>query len=80
MSAENLSPFNAPLPSPTSSDHPAIWDLVLADMHERDQIGERKYKQRLKAFDGRDPLVDLYQELLDSVVYCRKMLYEKYGF
>lgn len=55
----------------------AIWDLVITDMHNRDTFGHSKYHTRLHAHDGRDPLIDLYQELLDAVVYTRKMIYER---
>lgn len=43
---------------------------ALDDMHERDAIGVRKYGTRLQPNNGRDPLVDLYQELLDGAVYA----------
>lgn len=67
-----------PLDKPNDSEGPAIWDLVREDITARDTAGTIKYGQRLKPDDGRDPLIDLYQELLDSVVYCRKAIYEKY--
>ena len=50
--------------------------LVIKDMTDRDQWGELKYKTRLQPFNGRDALVDFYQELLDSSVYFRQHLYE----
>jgi hypothetical protein len=62
---------------PQPSGHPAVWDLVLADIAERDRRGEAKYGTRLRPHNGRDALVDLYQELLDAVVYCRQAIYER---
>ena len=64
-------------PMPTPNHHPAIWDLVKADIAERDQIGEKKYGTRLQGFNGRDVLVDAYQEALDLVVYLRQAIYER---
>lgn len=31
----------------------------------------------LQANNGRDPLIDLYQELMDAIVYARQYLEEK---
>jgi len=68
---------NTPEPDPVKNNHPAVWDLVLKDMAERDAIGEQKYGTRLQPHNGRDALVDLYQELLDAVVYIRQTIYER---
>lgn len=45
-------------------------------MEERDQQGAAKYGVRLHPFNGRDALVDLYQELLDASVYAMQAIYE----
>ena len=71
--------FSTPLPPPTDGVGPAIWDLVIEDMIQRDQFGLQKYGKRLRTGDGRDALNDLYQELLDSAVYIRKAIYERDG-
>jgi len=65
-------------PTPIPSASPAVWDLVLEDMKQRDLIGKEKYKVRLQPNNGRDALIDLYQELLDAVAYCRQEIYERY--
>lgn len=64
-------------PPPRRNDGPAIWSLVIQDMQERDVEGERRYGTRLQPFNGRDSLVDLYQELLDAVVYIRQTICER---
>lgn len=64
-------------PQPVPNNLPAVWDLVLADIAERDQIGQVKYNTRLQPFNGRDVLVDAYQEALDLVVYLRQAIYER---
>lgn len=73
--------LNAPEPPPKAptGEHPAVWDLVVKDMVERDRMGEAKYGVRLTPHDGRDTLVDVYQEALDKVVYLRKLIYERDG-
>lgn len=63
--------------APTPNTLPAVWDLVLADMKARDAEGRRKYGTPLQPFNGRDPLVDAYQEALDLVVYLRQAIYER---
>jgi len=45
-------------------------------MEERRQMGFEKYGTPLQAFNGRNSLVDLYQELLDAVVYIRTQIEE----
>lgn len=71
--------MNQKEPAPIKNDQPAVWDLVLADIKERDEIGMQKYGTRLQPFNGRDVLVDAYQEALDLVVYLRQAIYERDG-
>lgn len=55
---------------------PAVWNLVIQDMKDRDQEGVRKYGVRLQPQNGRNILIDQYQELLDAVVYSRSQIEE----
>lgn len=66
-------------PVPTFSDHPACWALVIEDMKDRHEFGMAKYGQPLSPHDGRDSMVDAYQECLDLCVYFRKKIYEVEG-
>lgn len=66
-------------PIPTTNDRPAVWDLVMADMRSRDEVGQQRYGTRLQPHNGRDVLIDLYQELLDAAVYTRQAIYERDG-
>jgi len=68
---------NKPQPAPVKNLHPAVWSLVIADMAERDAVGASKYGTRLQPFNGRDPLRDAYQEVLDLAVYLRQEIYER---
>lgn len=59
-------------PPPVVNEQPAIQDLVIADLEARKQYGLKKYGTLLQAFNGRDALMDAYQEALDRVVYLRQ--------
>lgn len=64
-----------PQPKPNSS--PAIVDLVLADIRERDILGRQRYGTRLQAHNGRDGLRDAYEESLDKTFYLRLCIEER---
>lgn len=64
-------------PHPVPNGGSPLWDLVIADMRERDQIGRQRYGTPLQAFNGRDALVDAYQEALDHAVYLRQAIEER---
>ena len=66
-------------PRPTPNHRPAVWDLVLADIAERDRAGAAKYGVRLQPHNGRDMLTDAYQEALDLAVYLRGATCERDG-
>ncbi len=56
---------------------PGLKVAILRDMDSRDQQGEAKYGVRLQASNGRDHLVDAYQEALDLAVYLRNEMEER---
>src|ERR1700733_651334 len=51
-------------------------DLVRDDLTARKQLGLDRYGSLLQAHNGRDALRDLYEELLDALVYCKQWLEE----
>ncbi len=63
--------------APKTNEEEAVWDLVIRDMTERDAEGFRKYKTRLQRFNGRNAVIDAYQESLDQTVYLRQAIEEK---
>ena len=63
-----------PDPAPGQED---VVDLVLEDIEERVRMGREKYGTKLMTFNGRDPLVDAYQEALDLVFYLRQAIAER---
>lgn len=68
--------LSAPEPAPVANATTPIWDLVRTDIEERNAMGIAKYGTPLQVFNGRDPLVDAYQEALDLVVYLRQAIEE----
>ena len=66
-------------PDPTPNDHPAIWPLVMQDMHSRDKVGRKTYGVPLQPHNGRDMLRDAYDEALDLACYLRGAIYERDG-
>jgi hypothetical protein len=58
------------------AQHQDLVDLIVSDMRDRDRIGRERYGTPLTAHNGRDQLVDLYQELLDASVYARSAIAE----
>lgn len=55
----------------------SITDAVVQDLQDRRQMGMAKYGTELKAGNGRRPMVDLYQELLDAALYAKQVLIEQ---
>lgn len=64
-------------PKPIRNGSMPIWELVIQDMRERDELGLSKYGTRLQAGNGRDALMDAYQEALDLCVYLRQAIEER---
>lgn len=64
-------------PPPVNNDTPAIWDLVIRDMKARDHFGRARYGAPLQAGNGRDALLDAYEEALDLSVYLKKAIVER---
>lgn len=64
-------------PAPKPSSSPAIWSLVIKDMVDRDLVGKERYGHRLQGGNGRDALVDAYQEALDLACYLRQVIWER---
>ena len=66
-------------PAPQDQTKPAVWDLVIDDMKDRDRIGRARYGTPLQPFNGRDVLLDAYHEALDLAVYLRQAIFERDG-
>ena len=66
-------------PLPVVNQNPFIYDLLITDMEKKDRAGAVKYGTRLQGFNGRDALIDAYQEVLDLAVYLRQKIWEETG-
>lgn len=53
-----------------------IVDMVIYDLETRAMAGEIKYGEKLKANNGRNALLDAYQEALDLAMYLRQAIEE----
>lgn len=63
-------------PNPTPNANQPVWEQVISDMQERNQIGIRRYKMPLQAFNGRNALMNAYQEALDLSVCLKQRIIE----
>ena len=68
--------LNTPQPSPMKG-RVSIVPLVIADLKQRSEMGRRKYGTELMSFNGRDALIDAYQEALDLALYLRQAIEER---
>lgn len=65
-------------PKPRGSGTP-ISEIVARHVLDRMELGMKRYGEPLMANNGRDPLIDAYQEAHDLTVYLCQALVEKYG-
>jgi len=63
-------------PMPKEGGKAVIFE-VIQDFISRAEMGKEKYGQLLKTNDGRNNMMDLYQELIDAVMYCKKQMMEE---
>lgn len=52
---------------------PDDQSLIIADLEERRRLGIERYGQGHRPFNGRDTLLDMYEEQLDLLVYLRSI-------
>ncbi len=64
-------------PQPVKNEQPCVQDMVIADLEARKAVGIERYGTTLQPFNGRDVLMDLYQEILDAANYMRQLIYER---
>lgn len=53
-----------------------ILDLVIDDFNTRAAAGYKKYGTYLMSHNGRNALLDAYQEAIDLVMYLRQLIIE----
>lgn len=64
---------------PVGNDEPIIHELVIEDLRKRLEIGIERYGQPLQAHNGRNAILDAYEEVLDLAVYLKQRLVEEVG-
>lgn len=57
----------------------SILPLVINDLMSRNETGIKKYGTTLQSYNGRDCLMDAYQEALDLCMYLRQLICERNG-
>lgn len=63
--------------TPKPNGKPAVADLVIADVRARQELGQKRYGTDLQPNNGRDALVDAYQEAIDLAMYLRQLIEER---
>lgn len=63
-----------PKPKPGKDN---VIDLVMEDLRVRAEVCSEDYGTHLQTFNGRDALIDLYQEMLDVLMYLRQLIAEE---
>ena len=66
-------------PKPGDGHGPDIVDLVKQNLDERRRKGIESYGRPLRAGNGRDALLDAYEEALDLACYLRQAISERDG-
>ena len=63
-----------PMPKPNSQ---SVLNAVMEDMVSRSYVGRKKYGTFLMTHNGRDALMDAYQEALDLAMYLKQAIMER---
>ena len=66
-------------PAPVHNNTVSIQELVIRDMRDRMAHGLREYGTLLQAGNGRDALVDAYEEAVDLCFYLKQAIVERDG-
>lgn len=54
-----------------------VQSQVISDIVKRREVGVKRYGTPLQPHNGRDALQDLYEELLDGVMYVKQYMLER---
>lgn len=91
VTCQGRTPRPGDQPMPIPNDGPGMHDLLVAelragsydvgllvadDLEARAAVGVERYGTKLQAGNGRDPVRDLYEELLDAMAYARQAAVE----
>lgn len=62
---------------PPQKGNQVVLHAVMDDLRERAEVGKIKYGTYLETNNGRDALMDAYQEALDLVMYLKQTILER---
>ncbi len=62
---------------PPEKGEVSVLNAVMFDLQARSDFGMSKYGKRLMSHNGRNSLLDAYQEALDLVMYLKQRLLEE---
>ncbi len=65
-----------PEPKPKPGDK-NVAEMVIDDINLRVLFGMKKYGTQLQTNNGRDALMDAYQEAIDLTLYLRQLIEER---
>lgn len=68
--------LSKPQPAPINDSGVVVVDSVIRDMCDRKQFGLVKYGTTLCANNGRNTLIDVYQETMDLMIYLKQHIIE----
>ena len=69
-------PAAIPQPMSTGNGKIVITELI-RDLLARDEVGQKKYNTSLKTDNGRDALMDAFQEACDLCMYLKQAIMER---
>lgn len=69
--------YDGTQPLPAANKRRFVQELVRKDISDRLEFGISKYGVGLQAFNGRDVMQDLYDEILDAACYLRQFIEEE---
>lgn len=64
-------------PMPVHNDLDPVYKGVIADIYARHRKGVETYGEPLRPHNGRDALLDAYQEALDLCMYLKQAIEER---
>ena len=76
LAPREIGTLRQPQPDLRSNGTP-VHTVVAREIEQRAEMGLYSYNTYLRPHNGRNALVDLYQELLDAVLYLRQHLLEQ---
>jgi len=64
-------------PDPIPNNSPFVVEEVIKDLNRRAEVGEKKYGVKLQPNNGRDALLDAYEEAQDLCLYLKQAMMER---